>query len=129
MSENVQQKRLTPRQQRAIGALLAGASHEDAAAAAGLKNTKTIQRWLDQEDFAGELHERSQQTVHEASRRLAGTLDMAVDTMREVMEDLAQPASVRLRAANYAATHALKLLEVSEVLRRLDALEDVVKSK
>jgi len=127
MSQNVTDKKLTPRQQRAIGALLTGGTHQDAAAAAGLKNRRTIERWLEQEDFAGELHERSQETVHEASRRLAGTLDLAVNTFREIMNDMDQPASVRLRAANYAATHALKLLEVSEVLRRLDALEDMVK--
>ena len=129
MSRNVAKNKLTPRQQRAIVALLAGGTREDAAAAAGLKNRKTIERWLDQEAFATELQQRSQETVHEASTRLAGTLDMAVTTMREIMEDLGQPASVRLRAANYAATHALKLLEVSEVLRRLDELELAVAMK
>ena len=61
--------------------------------------------------------------MNAAGVRLAGTLDMAVDVFREIMQDKKAPTGVRLRAANYAATHALRVLEMAEVITRLDELE------
>ena len=123
MSENVAPKKLSPRQNKALAVLLLGCTKQEAAAVAGV-TPKTIERWTGENvAFHDELQRRSGQAVQDATRRLTGTLDMAVDVFREVMEDKETPASVRLRAGNYAATHALRLLEVSEVLRRLDELE------
>lgn len=116
------QKRLTPKQTKALDALLDGKSQQAAADAAGV-NRKTIMRWVSEPLFWDTLNSHSQKAVHIATRRLSSTLDMSVDIMREVMEDTSAPAGVRLRAARYAADCALRLLEVSDILLRLEELE------
>jgi len=126
MSENVQQKKqLTPRQLRAVDALLSGATYQDAAKSAGVTD-KTLSRWRKQPAFDDELRRRGTVAVSDASRRLTGTLDNAVDVLREVMNDEEAPQSVRIRAARYILDAATKLLELSEVMERLEALEQVV---
>lgn len=126
MAQNVTEKRkLTPAQQRAIGAMLAGANGDEAAAAAGVAR-RTIVRWNEQPEFIAELERHAGDAVAAATRRLALSLDCAIDTMHELMKDATQPASVRLRAANYIVTHAQRLIEQHEILQRLDELEQAL---
>lgn len=124
MSENSQQKKLSPKQRRAIDALLSGMSKGEAAAAVGV-NARTLSRWLNEDiAFFDELQQAGRAAVHDATRRLTATLDTAVSVFQGVMDNPGQEgASIKLRAANYAATHALKLIEVSDILERLAALE------
>ena len=129
MSEKVHQKKLTPRQNRALGALLVGASQQEAAGVAGVTE-QTIYRWLSKDvTFSNDLARRSNEAVKDATRRLATSLNMAVDVFQATMLDESLSQSLRLRAANYAATHALKLLEMSEVLTRLETLENALQVK
>jgi len=126
MSENVQQKRrLTPKQRRAIEALLSGQTKTQASAAAGV-TLRTLARWRDIPVFEEELRRRSTKAVSDATLRLTGTLDLAVATMRDVMEDKDAAHSVRLRAAKIASDSAIRLLEVTEVLERIESLEAVI---
>jgi len=125
MKKNGQGKKLNPKQKKAIEALLSGLSQGDAAAAAGV-GTSTFQRWLKEDLFQAELDRRTNAAIVGATRRLAGTLDLAVDTFRVVMLDDKASQAIRLRAANYAAQHAVKLLETAEILRRLETIEDLL---
>ena len=72
MSENVA-KRMTPRQRKALTALLAGARWKEAAAVAGVSE-RTVHRWREQEAFAFELQRLSAAAVKEAAIRLSGTV-------------------------------------------------------
>lgn len=122
MSGNDSQKKLTARQRRALEALIVGMNQQDAAAAASVAPS-TVARWKSEPAFAAELQRQTTAGVNDATRRLAGTLDMAVNTFRRIMESPTANDSLKLRAANYAAAHAVKLLEVSEILQRLEAIE------
>lgn len=115
-------RNLSSKKQTALETLLAGESHQDAAAAANV-TPRTVSRWKQEPAFAAELKRQSEEAVQDATRRLTGTLDMAIDTLREIMRDKTQPASVRIRASHYAAQHMIKLLEISDVQRRLTELE------
>jgi len=126
MSENDQKKRrLTAKQKRAIEALLSGQTKGQAAVAAGI-TTRTLARWREHPAFDHELRSRSTEVVADATRRLTGTLGMAVITLRRLMQDETVSPSVQLRAALGAANLAVKYLEVTEVIQRLDALEEVM---
>lgn len=123
MSQNVQEtRRLTPKQRRALDALLSGATVGHASGAAGV-TTRTLARWRLQPDFSHELRRRTTQAVGDATRRLAGSLDVAVDVLRLVMLDATEPAAVRVRAAKVALDTGLRLMELTEVLERLETLE------
>ena len=122
MAENRQQKKLTAKQKRALAALLAGMTQEDAAAAAGVAYS-TIRRWLDDPVFGGELERQSSAAVMDAARRLTGAMQTAIDVFDDMMTSPESSPALKLRAANYTVQHGLKLLEVAEILTRLDAIE------
>ena len=123
-SENVRETaRLSAKQQRAIEALLSGATKGDAAATAGV-NPRTLNRWINEDVlFWDTLQGESKKTVFDATRRLTAAMETAVTVMTEVMEDASAPAAVRLRAAQVVTETAVKLIETTDILRRLDELE------
>lgn len=125
MSDNVRETvpRLSAKQHKALEALLSGATKGDAATAAGV-TTRTLNRWLSEDVlFWDTLQGESQRAVFDATRRLTAAMDMAVTTMTAVMSDADAPAAVRLRAAQVSMETAVKLIEVTDILRRLEELE------
>ena len=124
MSDNLPEKKLKPSQRRALESLLGGQNIGEAAAAAGV-NPKTVSRWLnDDVTFYETLQRHSRAGVQRAGLRLNGLLDTAVDVFQDVMKNPTQKgASIKLRAANYAVQNATKLLEINDILQRLEALE------
>ena len=128
MSENVANKKLTARQLKAIASLVGGASKPAAAATCGV-SVRTIERWLIDPAFNHELHKRSAFAIRRAAIRLTALLDTASGVMYQAMTAPDRQTGIKLRAANSVFTHALKLVETSEILRRLDELEAIITSK
>ena len=125
MSDNVGQTvpKLSAKQHRALEALLSGTTKSDAATAAGV-TPRTLNRWLSEDVlFWDTLRSESQKAVFDATRRLTAAMDTAVTTMTAVMSDADAPAAVRLRAAQVVTETAIKLIETSDILRRLEELE------
>jgi len=122
MSQNVSTK-----QYKAIIALLNGSTFTDAAAAAGVSR-KTVERWRDDEAFFSELQRLSDHTLKDATRRLVATLDTAIDVLQDAMQNPDKPHQrIRLRAANYALSHAPKFMELSDIIQRIEVLENEFK--
>jgi len=114
---------VTPKQNKAIFALLSGSTKTEAAAAAGIAR-RTIYRWLDDEVFCEALRQRSDQTVKDATRRLIGSLDAALEVIQDVMENPNKKGQgLRLRAANMAMIHGKAFLEIGDFMERLEAIE------
>ena len=124
MSQN--KRDLTTRQYKAIESLLGGASKPKAAEACGV-TIRTIERWLQDPDFNNELGRRSEFAIRRAAIRLTALLDTAAGVLYQAMIDPDRQTTVKLRAANHVFTHALKLIEVGEIMRRLDELESRLK--
>lgn len=127
MSENVTRK-LTTKQRKGLEALLAGAKVKDAALKAGVA-TRTIQRWRDEnEAFAFELQRLSTQATKDAARRLTGNMDDMLDVLLKIANDERGmvPPGVRVRAALGWIDRQARLVEMAEILERLEALEQVV---
>ena len=83
-----------------------------------------MQRWLERDTaFYDELSRRKSVAVNSASVRLAGGMDTAISTMLRIMEDTEAPYGVRLRASNYYLSHALRVIELADIIARLDELE------
>lgn len=125
MSENDRETvpRLSAKQHKALEALLSGMTKGDAATSAGV-TPRTLNRWLHEDVlFWDTLQQESRTAVFDATRRLTATLDTAVTVMASVMEDVSAPAAVRLRAAQVVTETAVKLIETSDILKRLEELE------
>lgn len=113
---------LRPNQHRAIEALLNGMTKAQASAAAGVQPS-TLSRWLNDADFRAGLAAAGDVAVKDAATRLKASLDDAIGVMRDVMLDGDNPASIRLRAADMVANHAIKLIELADLTERLEKLE------
>ena len=95
---------------------------KDAAKAAGVEK-RTIYRWLDNPTFHDELTRRKSKAVDAASVRLAGSMSASVGVMQSIRDDKQAADSIRLRAANYLLGHALRYIEMQDVIERIEAIE------
>ena len=114
--------KLTTKHHKALLSLLAGGDLQDAATASGVEK-RTIYRWLERPIFYDELQRRKNKAIDAASVRLAGGMYHAIGVMITIMDDLEAPLGIRLRAANYYLSHALRYVELNDVIARIDELE------
>ncbi len=124
MSKNVKpDRKLSPKQLKAIAALLEGHTKQDAATAAGV-TPKTLSRWLHEDAlFFESLQNGKDKIVTGAAVQLLGSLDLAGQTLRDLIQSGANE-SIKLRAANAVIANAIKLYEVSDLAQRLAIMED-----
>ena len=126
MGETVTENELRPRQVAAIAALLSSGKIADAAAAGGV-STKTIYQWLQQPAFKTALRTAEGDALRSLARRLAGLGELAADALKDAL-DAKQSITVRLRAADLVTARGPVLLELVDLIGRIEALESHVKS-
>lgn len=114
---------LTPRQNRAITALLTNSRIGDAAKSAGISE-RTISRWLSDAQFTSALQRAQCDTIAGTVRRLASLTDKAVSSIAKYL-DHEQPY-VAMRAADLLLRHWHELHELHELEQRITALESEV---
>jgi transposase-like protein len=88
---------VTPKQRRAIEALVIGSSIVAASKAAGVTR-QTVHTWMRQADFAEALDLAEAEVRRTAVRRLTATLEKSVTAIMRLIDE-AEDESVRLRAA------------------------------
>jgi phage terminase small subunit len=117
MSENVA---LSTKKQRAIVALLSSPSMTEAAAQAGV-TTKTLERWLRDEDFVREYRVVRSQVMETAVARIQHAATEAVEALRRNLVPPASP-SVQIRAAVSILEFSVKGVEFYDLVQRVDEL-------
>lgn len=122
MAENDQKTELTPKERRALEALLSGKNKGEAALAAGVQ-PRTLSRWLASPHFRAELTAVSDLALKDAAVSLKSALGDAVGVMAGIMKDEGVSPTVRLRAADMVASHSIKITEAADLLERIEALE------
>ena len=114
--------KLTPKQEKAISALLGQPSIEAAAAAIGV-NAATIYRWLHEPDLAGAYRLARWEVLQAAIERLHQASSTASEALIEIMEDRQNSAATRSRAAATVLEYSLRAKEVEDLEARIAALE------
>ena len=123
MAENSNQKqKLTHKQRAAIAALTSGHNYDQAAMAAGV-SPRTIARWRELPHFELALRQAGRVAVADATRQLTSGLETAIAFLLSVIDNDHAPFSVRTRAALGLIDRQIRLVETSEILRRLDDIE------
>ena len=117
-----QKKELTPKQTRAITALLSAKDVQSAAKEAGV-GERTLHAWLTDPAFKDALKAAEATAIEDAVRRLAGAAQYAVIVVQMIMADKANTASVRLRAASVLLEQTMKLRQFADLEQRLSDLE------
>ena len=121
-SNSNQNQKLTVKQRSCVAALVDGQNYEQAAMSAGV-STRTIARWRELPHFEQALQQAGARSIADATRKLTGGLDTAIDFLLGVIVNDKAPYSVRTRAALGLIDRQIRLVEVNDILPRLEALE------
>lgn len=116
---------MTPKKQKALLALLTQPTKEKAAAAAGI-TSKTLRGYLAEADFQAEYKRAFSGLVEDATRQAQQAIAPALSTLREIVEDGEENAQARISAARSLLEYSLKLTESTDILNRLDELEQTI---
>ena len=118
---------MTGKQRKALAALLTAPTMRAAAAQASVSYA-TLRRWMGQDTaFREEYEAELTQLVQAATTQARQGMGEAVQTLREIVTDADSPGAVRVQAARAILDSGVKLIELSDILRRLEALEHVGK--
>ena len=125
MFQNVTpEKKITPKQRRALEALLAGEDIATAAQTAGVAR-QTLHRWQQEEHFARALQEAESLALEGLSRALVGLGELATQAIRDGLQP-EQPIAIRLRAADLLTNRLLAIRQAIDFEQRLQELEQQI---
>ena len=113
---------LTPRQRRAIEALLTTGEISEAAQTAKVSR-ETLYRWMKRPDFSMALRQGTQDSLEILSRSLVVLSDKAVKTLQFALDDESCGLSVRIRAADLVLGRLLQMRELVDLEERVSRLE------
>ena len=120
--------KLTPKQEKAITALLANSTIEAAAEVLGV-NAATVHRWLGEPAFADAYRDARRAAVGQAVTRLQQVSGGAVAVLVQVMADKSTPAGTRVNAAKTVLEFSFRAVELEDLAERIAALETQMGSK
>jgi Homeodomain-like domain len=108
--------------------LAAGRSKKEAAEKAGVSR-RSVSNWMREPEFAEEVQKLRDRLVTRTVGRLAGAGDRAVRTLAELAGDKSQKGSVRATAANTLLNHLFRGVDLLDVTRRLQILEELERQR
>jgi hypothetical protein len=114
--------RLTPKQRKAVEALLTTGEVTAAAQAAGVSKD-TLYRWLKEPRFLEAVREVEARALDDLSRLLVRLGRTAAATLAKAMNDPAAPWATRVRAADASLARLLQLRELATLEARVAELE------
>lgn len=107
--------------EKALSSLLATNSVREAAADCGLSE-ETLYRFLKEPEFKSEYRETRRQMVETSIARIQQASGEAIDTLKRNLT--CGNHSVEVRAAAIVLENSLKGVELTDILERLEALEN-----
>lgn len=116
---------LSPRQRKAVEALVTTGNRRAACQAAGI-GPATLYRWLKQPAFQQALREVEAAALADLRRRLLVLAERAGNALEDGLE--AADLRLRLRAADLLMSKLLQFHEAIEILERLEKLEQAVEA-
>lgn len=122
MSENRTLSALSPKQRKAVEALLTTGDATAAAQAAGIARD-TLYRWLRQPLFLEAVRAAEAQALDDLSRMLVRLGRTAVGTLAKAMSDAATPVATKVRAADATLGRLLTVRELAMLEARVAELE------
>lgn len=121
-------EKLSRKQEQALVALLEHPTITQAAKACGIGET-TLFRWLQITEFNQEYNNAKRQLLSQSITRLQQASNTAVNTLISVMTNQDSPPSSRVTAAKTVLEMAIKAVEVDDLAKRIDELEELIGSK
>ena len=108
-------------------ALLSGRTIKDAARLT-TTNEKTIRRWLAEPEFAAELSKARTEISQNVMHGLIATAAKAVNTLSALLDDKNLSGSLKIQSSRTALEFAMRAIEQTAIIERLDELEKNIKN-
>ncbi len=118
---------LSPKQERAVLALLQEPTIAKAAASAGVSN-RSVVRWLTQDDFSRAYRKARREAFSQAIGLTQHYAPLAVNTLATIMADKTAPSHARVTAASTLLKFGREGIELDDLAARVEALEDTAAS-
>ena len=112
--------------EKALTALIESASVIEAAEKCGLSK-ETLFRYLRDKDFLKEYRDTRRATVENAVSQLQQATSEAVQTLKENLH--CENPAIAVRASQIILDFAFKGLETTDILERLEGLENAIKTE
>src|SRR5215211_209912 len=122
MRQNATLRALTPKQAKAVEALMANGEVAAAAKEVGVSRA-TLHRWLGEPAFLDAVREAESRALDDLSRLLVRLGRTAAATLAKAMSDPAVRWATRVTAANASLSRLLQLRELATLESRVRALE------
>ena len=119
------EEKLSPKQEKALVALLDCGEIQQAAARAEVSDV-TLWRWLQQAEFQRRYREARRQLVETAVAQLQGDCTTAARVLREVAEDTAAPASARVAAAKAILEQSIAAVQLTDLQAEVEEIKQVL---
>lgn len=113
---------LSPKQNKALQALLTQPTKTDAAQAAGI-SPRTLRDYLANPEFQSEYKKAFGELVNDAARQAQQSLNPALAALRSIVDDPNQNSNTRIAAARSLLEYGLRLTEISDILTVIETLE------
>ena len=115
---------MTGKQEKALAALVRSPTAKQAAEAAGIGYT-SLRRWMrEDEEFRNAYKAALAELLEDAHRQSSAGMGAALDTLREISEDILAGANARIAASRALLEFSLKLREAVDTEARLTAIEE-----
>src|SRR5688572_2759181 len=105
-------------QERALAALLTCKTIEDAATKAEV-HIRTVYKWLALPTFTASYLQARREAMGEVIGQLQQTVTVAVQALREVLDDPAGPHTARVSASRTVLELALRGMELEDLAQRI----------
>lgn len=129
MNESATEKKLTPRQVKALASYLDTGDVTQASAAGGV-NRSTFYRWTNEDSaFQAAITEAEAKALALLSGRLVSLAKKATDTIESVLDSKTATTAQRLRAADIVLSNLLRVRELVVLEGRIKALEEAQQSR
>ena len=122
MGQNGALGELTPKQRKAVEALLTTGDVTSAAKEVGV-HRNSLHRWLQEPAFTQAVRDAEAQAIDELSRMLVRLGRTAVGTLAKAMSDPRAPYPTRVQAADASLARMLQLRELATLEARVTELE------
>lgn len=113
---------MTPSKQKALAALLTSPTKRAAAEKAGI-NERTLRDYFKDAEFVEAYNHAFAGVVQDATRAAQQTLQPALSTLKDIMEDADIAPAARVQACRTALEYAIRLTDQNDLAERLTALE------
>lgn len=115
---------MTPRQNKAIQALMTQPTKAEAAKAAGI-SPATLRRYLADEEFKREYNKALSELVKEAATQARQHLAPALQCLRDIVDDETKPCTARVQASRALIDYGLQLISFADIEEQIEELRRI----